>query len=48
MRILMISDFYHPVLGGVEKHVRSLSTALVERGHHVAVATLQRDDHASG
>jgi glycosyltransferase involved in cell wall biosynthesis len=47
MRILMISDFYHPVLGGVEKHVRSLSTALVERGHHVAVATLQCDDFPS-
>ncbi|MEX2314193.1 MAG: glycosyltransferase family 4 protein, partial [Thermomicrobiales bacterium] len=44
MRILMISDFFHPVLGGVEKHVRSLSAALVERGHDVAVATLQRGD----
>ncbi len=40
----MISDFYHPFLGGVEQHVRSLSTALVDRGHEVAVATLQQGD----
>jgi glycosyltransferase involved in cell wall biosynthesis len=44
MRILMISDFYHPFIGGVEQHVRSLSTALVERGHDVAVSTLGHDD----
>jgi len=44
VRILMISDFYHPFVGGVEQHVRSLSTALVERGHEVAVATLGRGD----
>jgi glycosyltransferase involved in cell wall biosynthesis len=44
MRILMISDFYHPFVGGVEQHVRSLGAALVERGHEVAVATLGRDD----
>lgn len=42
MRILMITDFYHPFLGGVEQHVRTLSHALVERGHHVAVATLRQ------
>ncbi|HEX3723208.1 MAG TPA: glycosyltransferase, partial [Nitrolancea sp.] len=42
MRILMVTDFYHPFLGGVEKHVRSLSIGLVERGHHVAVVTLGR------
>jgi len=36
----MITDFYWPFLGGVEQHVRTLSHALVERGHHVAVATL--------
>jgi glycosyltransferase involved in cell wall biosynthesis len=42
MRILMITDFYHPFLGGVEQHVRTLSHTLVARGHHVAVATLQQ------
>jgi glycosyltransferase involved in cell wall biosynthesis len=44
MRILMISDFYHPFIGGVEQHVRSLASALVERGHDVAVATLGQGD----
>lgn len=40
MRVLMISDFYHPFLGGVEQHVNNLACALVQRGHRVAVATL--------
>jgi glycosyltransferase involved in cell wall biosynthesis len=40
MRVLMITDFYHPFVGGVEQHVRSLSTCLVQRGHHITVATL--------
>ncbi len=43
MRILHISDFYHPYLGGVEQHVRTLGAALAERGHSVAVATLWRE-----
>lgn len=40
MRILFVTDFYHPYIGGVEIHVRTLAHALVERGHEVAVATL--------
>jgi glycosyltransferase involved in cell wall biosynthesis len=39
MRILMLSQFYPPVLGGEEQHVRALGQALVVRGHQVAVAT---------
>ena len=42
MRILMLSQFYPPVLGGEEQHVRALSAALAARGHEVAVATLWR------
>jgi glycosyltransferase involved in cell wall biosynthesis len=42
-RILMISDFYPPVIGGLERHVQTLSRELVRRGHHVAVATLWQD-----
>lgn len=40
MRILMVSDFYPPYLGGVEILVQSLSHELAARGHHLAVATL--------
>lgn len=42
MRILMAAQFYPPILGGEERHVQSLSEALVRRGHTVAVATLQQ------
>ncbi|MGI8730623.1 MAG: glycosyltransferase family 4 protein [Solirubrobacteraceae bacterium] len=40
MRIVMVSDFYPPFLGGVEVLVSSLSRELVRRGHTVFVATL--------
>ena len=41
MRVLMLSDFYPPYIGGMERHVQTLSRELVRRGHHVSVATLQ-------
>ncbi|HZT05863.1 MAG TPA: glycosyltransferase family 4 protein [Chloroflexota bacterium] len=44
MRILMLSQFYPPIIGGEEQHVRNLSVALARRGHEVAVATLHHDD----
>lgn len=31
----MVSDFFHPVVGGVEGHIYSLGTELMLRGHHV-------------
>ena len=40
MRILMLSQFYPPIIGGVEQHVRTLSIELVARGHDVAVITM--------
>lgn len=40
MRILMLSQFYPPVIGGEETHVSTLSRALAAGGHEVAVATL--------
>jgi glycosyltransferase involved in cell wall biosynthesis len=40
MRILMLSQFYPPIIGGEEQAVQTLSTELVSRGHEVAVATL--------
>lgn len=44
----MVTDFYHPFVGGVEQHVRHLGRALVARGHQVAVATLWQDGLAEG
>lgn len=40
MRILMLSQFYPPTVGGEEQHVQTLSRELAARGHDVAVATL--------
>lgn len=40
MKILMLTDFYPPVIGGMERHVQSLSRALSKRGHKVAVCTV--------
>lgn len=39
MRILMLSQFYPPVIGGEERHVRSLAAGLAQRGHEVHVVT---------
>jgi len=40
MRILMLTDFYRPLIGGQERHVENLALELAKRGHQVAVATL--------
>jgi glycosyltransferase involved in cell wall biosynthesis len=40
MRILMLSQFYPPLFGGIERHVQSLSQDLHTRGHDVTVVTL--------
>jgi glycosyltransferase involved in cell wall biosynthesis len=39
MRILLLSQFYPPIVGGEERHVRNLGAALARRGHSVSVAT---------
>lgn len=44
MRILMLSQFYPPHIGGEERHVRSLSAQLASRGHHISVATMSHPD----
>jgi glycosyltransferase involved in cell wall biosynthesis len=43
MRVLMVTDFYWPHVGGVEQHVRTLSRELSDRGHAVTVATTRTD-----
>ena len=47
MRILMLTDLYPPLIGGLEQHVRNLSGALVARGHEVAVVTLHQEGLAT-
>lgn len=42
MRILMVSQFYRPTVGGQERVVEDLSSELIARGHHVAVVALQQ------
>lgn len=44
MRILMLSQFFPPIIGGEERHVKVLSEALVRRGHAVSVATIKQGD----
>ena len=40
MRILLLTQFYPPVAGGQERHVRNLAQELNNRGHAVEVATI--------
>ena len=40
MRILMLAQWYPPIVGGEELHARNLSVELVRRGHEVTVVTL--------
>lgn len=43
MRILMLAQFYPPLIGGEERHVRNLSVELAARGHDVSVATTRHE-----
>lgn len=40
MRVLLLSDFYPPTVGGVEQHVQTLARELAGRGHTVSVGTV--------
>jgi glycosyltransferase involved in cell wall biosynthesis len=40
VKILMLAQFYPPVIGGEERHVRNLAVELAGRGHEVHVACL--------
>jgi glycosyltransferase involved in cell wall biosynthesis len=45
MHILHIYKDYHPVLGGIENHIRVLAEAGVQRGHDVTVLVTSLDRH---
>jgi glycosyltransferase involved in cell wall biosynthesis len=40
VKVLQLAQFYPPVIGGEERHVRNLSVELAARGHEVHVACL--------
>src|SRR5665811_924074 len=39
MKIAMVTDWFHPRVGGIEVHVQALALRLRERGHEVTVIT---------
>lgn len=41
MQVLLLSQFYPPIIGGEERHVRDLAIQLAARGHSVAVTTIR-------
>ena len=41
----MVSDFFHPKIGGVESHIIHLSHELVKMGHTVIIITHAYPDH---
>jgi glycosyltransferase involved in cell wall biosynthesis len=40
VRVLQVSDFYPPVIGGLERHLQTLSRSLVAHGHDVSIMTM--------
>lgn len=40
MRILMVTEFFSPVLGGIPSHIADLSKALTKRGHRIIILAL--------
>jgi glycosyltransferase involved in cell wall biosynthesis len=43
MKILHIYKDYHPIVGGIENHIRWLAEAQAQRGHEVTVLVTSRD-----
>ncbi len=44
MKVLMLAQFATPIIGGEEQYVHNLSVELVQRGHQVAIATIEHGD----
>lgn len=40
----MVSDFFYPLIGGVENHIYQLSQCLIDRDYKVIVITHAYDD----
>jgi glycosyltransferase involved in cell wall biosynthesis len=44
MHVLQLTDFYRPTIGGLERHVETLSKEMVALGHRSTVVTLKIGD----
>ena len=47
LKVIQITPFYHPVIGGVEKVVENLAKTQVSKGHEVYVITVARDHYGN-
>ena len=45
-RVLAVSDFFFPAVGGVESHIYHLSHCLVQQGHKVQACLPLHSTHA--
>lgn len=43
MKIIELTTFFHPVVGGVENQVEGISNSLISKGHHVKIFTTNKD-----
>lgn len=48
LRIAIVTQAYHPAVGGVTEHVDACARVLRERGHHVTVVTARFGGEAAG
>ena len=49
MKVALVCDWYHPRVGGIERHLQDLAAALVAAGHEVVVITpTPGDDRVDG
>ena len=47
MKVLFLSRFYWPHVGGVERHVEHLNRELIKKGHKITVVTLRYESELS-
>ncbi|MFC1627310.1 glycosyltransferase family 4 protein [Patescibacteria group bacterium] len=46
MKILFITKYFYPHIGGVEKHIEEVSGRLIKKGHQVTVLTFKHDQQS--
>jgi glycosyltransferase involved in cell wall biosynthesis len=48
MRVLLLTDLYAPIIGGLERHVQRLARELTYRGHDISVVTMAQSEAPAG